>query len=425
MNVRASAAKVIFQVIDRGVSLSSSLPRVQRGVDSRDRALLHEICFGVLRHFSFLELIVNELIHVPLKGPKHIFHHLIMVGIYQVHFMSIPDHAAINETVEAAGELKGPWMKSLINAVLRRFHRDQEKWAATASLCDLGRLRHPEWLLNLLRMAYPENWRAAVEANNQRAPMWIRVNRKHTTANKYRALLSQSGIDSSLHDEAPDALRLVIPSEVDRLPHFSEGWISIQDAASQLSVDYLSPESGELILDCCAAPGGKAAHILEREPSAKVVAVDHSRIRLEKLKENLIRLGLKATVILGDALQPEVWWAGEKFDRILLDAPCSATGVIRRHPDIKWLRKSEDIKKVAELQKAMLKSTWAQLKSGGVLVYATCSVIPRENSEQIVQFLSETPDSLLIKSDSNSPGRQILPGEKDMDGFYYAVLKKR
>lgn len=425
MNVRAAAANVIFQVVDKGASLSSALPEAQQHIHARDYALLQEICFGVLRYLPRLESIVNELMDTPLKGKQRVFHHLILVGVYQISFMRIPDHAAVGETVEATKDLKGPRLRGLINGVLRNYQRNQEELNTMATSHDAGKYGHPNWLLKLLKQSYPEQWENVVEANNQKAPMWLRVNQKHMTTRDYQSLLNEQNIDSYLHEETPNAIKLAAPYDVHKLPHFSEGWVSVQDGAAQLSVEYLTPQPGELILDCCAAPGGKTAHILEREPTAKVVAIDCDNNRLQRVKENLARLNLHAEVIQGDARYPEHWWQGEKFDRILLDAPCSATGVIRRHPDIKWLRRANDIEQLAILQKEILHAMWLQLKSGGTMVYATCSITPQENKEQIHQFLADTSDAILVDSNPDSPGRQILPGENDMDGFYYAVLKKQ
>ncbi|WP_282177653.1 16S rRNA (cytosine(967)-C(5))-methyltransferase RsmB [Vibrio nereis] len=424
MNVRAAAANVLFLVVDKGHSLSSALPAAQQKVRPRDHALLQEICFGALRYLPRLESIANELMDKPLKGKQRVFHHLILVGIYQLSFMRIPAHAAVGETVEGTKELKGPRLRGLINAVLRNYQRNQEELDAMAVSHDAGKYGHPSWLLKLLKSSYPEQWEQIVEANNNKAPMWLRVNHQHHTRDEYQALLKNENIDSTAHSEANDALRLAAPCDVTLLPGFDKGWVSVQDAAAQLSINYLTPQDRELILDCCAAPGGKTAHILERTQGCDVVAIDCDETRLKRVHENLERLKLQAKVICGDARNPQDWWQGEQFDRILLDAPCSATGVIRRHPDIKWLRRGEDIAALAELQSEILDAMWQQLKPGGTLVYATCSITPQENKEQVKAFLTRTTDAQLEGSDAENPGRQIFPGEEGMDGFYYAILKK-
>lgn len=423
MNVRAAAANVLFQVVDKGQSLSTALPAAQQTIKPRDHALLQEICYGALRYLPRLESIAGELMDKPLKGKQRVFHHLILVGIYQLSFMRIPAHAAVGETVEGTKALKGPRLRGLINAVLRNYQRNQEQLDALAISHDAGKYGHPGWLLKLLQHAYPQQWQNIVDANNSKAPMWLRVNRQHHNRDEYLTLLEQEQIEYTLHPQAQDAIKLAAPRDVFTLPGFEQGWVSVQDAAAQLSVNYLTPENGELILDCCAAPGGKTAHILEHS-QAQVVAIDCDDTRLKRVHENLKRLKLEAQVICGDARNPQQWWQGEQFDRILLDAPCSATGVIRRHPDIKWLRRADDIEALAALQSEILDAMWQQLKPGGTLVYATCSITPQENSQQVKAFLARTADATLLGSDPELPGRQILPGEEDMDGFYYAVLTK-
>ncbi|EOV1174745.1 16S rRNA (cytosine(967)-C(5))-methyltransferase RsmB [Vibrio fluvialis] len=425
MNVRAAAAQVLFQVVDKGQSLSMALPAAQQNIRPRDHALLQEICYGALRYLPRLESIANALMDNPLKGKQRVFHHLILVGIYQLSFMRIPAHAAVGETVEGAQDLKGPRLRGLINAVLRNYQRNQEQLDAQAVSHNAGKYGHPSWLLKLLQNAYPQQWEAIVEANNSKAPMWLRVNHQHHDRDAYQALLNNENIDSSVHSQAEDALKLAAPCDVTKLPGFEKGWVSVQDAAAQLSLHYLQPQDGELILDCCAAPGGKTAHILERTQGSEVVAIDCDDTRLKRVHDNLKRLNLSAKVVCGDARHPQEWWQGSQFDRILLDAPCSATGVIRRHPDIKWLRRAEDIAALAELQREILDAMWQQLKPGGTLVYATCSITPQENVLQVKDFLARSSDAQLVGSELDNPGRQILPGEEDMDGFYYAVLTKQ
>ncbi|USD60427.1 16S rRNA (cytosine(967)-C(5))-methyltransferase RsmB [Vibrio sp. SCSIO 43140] len=424
MNVRAVAANILFQVVDKGQSLSSALPLGQQQVKPRDQALLQEICFGALRILPRLESVASELMDKPLKGKQRVFHHLILVGLYQIGHMRIPAHAAVGETVEATKALKGPRLRGLINAVLRNYQRNQEELDQKSVSHNAGKYGHPSWLLKLLQQSYPEQWESIVEANNMKAPMWLRVNHQHLPRDDYQALLKNEGIDSTSHPEAQDALKLAAPCDVTKLPGFEKGWVSVQDAAAQLSINYLQPQDGELILDCCAAPGGKTAHILERTKESQVVAIDCDETRLKRVHDNLKRLNLQAKVVCGDARTPQEWWQGEQFDRILLDAPCSATGVIRRHPDIKWLRRADDIEALAELQREIFDAMWQQLRVGGTLVYATCSITPQENRDQVIAFLARTANAELIGSDKENPGRQILPGEHDMDGFYYAVLQK-
>lgn len=424
MNVRAAAARVLYQVVDQGQSLSQQLPLAQQRIAPRDAALLQEMCYGTLRWLPRLEQIVQSLMDKPLKGKQRVFHHLILVGLYQLGYMRIPAHAAVAETVNATQTLKRPQLRGLINAILRQYQREQTTLDEASTANAAGEFCHPSWLLKRLQEAYPEQWQAIVAANHQKAPMWLRVNRQYHRPDTYLALLKEAGIDGECFVEAGDAIKLAKPCDVSRLPGFDQGWVSVQDAAAQLAVDYLTPQANETILDCCAAPGGKTCHILEHQPSAHVTAIDADAQRLSRVKENLARLGLNATVKQADARKPSTWHSGPAFDRILLDAPCSATGVIRRHPDIKWLRRDSDIAALVTLQAAILDAMWQQLKPGGTLVYATCSVLPDENRHQIRDFLARTPDANLRTGTSEVPGRQILPGEQDMDGFYYACLEK-
>ena len=425
MNVRAAAANVLFQVVDKGHSLANALPVAQQTIKPRDHALLQEICYGALRYLPRLESTANQLMDKPLKGKQRVFHHLILVGIYQLSFMRIPAHAAVGETVEATKALKGPRLRGLINAVLRNYQRSQAELDQLALSHDAGLYAHPSWLLKLLQTSYPEQWQAVVSANNNKAPMWLRVNRRHHSREQYSQLLNDERIEHSLHDEAQDAIKLTKPCDVQQLPGFDQGWVSVQDAAAQLSLNYLTPQDGERILDCCAAPGGKTAHILETTQDCDVTAIDSDDTRLKRVHENLQRRNLQAKVICADARNPQDWWQNQLFDRILLDAPCSATGVIRRHPDIKWLRRADDITTLAQLQSEILDAMWQLLKPGGTLVYATCSIAPQENSQQVAAFLQRTSDAKLQGSEAANPGRQILPSEADMDGFYYAVLRKQ
>ncbi len=424
MNVRAAAARVLFQVVDKGQSLSSALPAAQQTIRPRDHALLQEICYGVLRHLPRIESIAGQLMDKPLTGKQRVFHHLILVGIYQLAFMRIPAHAAVGETVESTKTLKGPRLRGLINAVLRNYQRNQEELDAISVSHDAGKYGHPIWLLKTLQQAYPDQWESIAESNNNKAPMWLRVNSQHHSRDEYLSLLNQTDIEAIPHPQAKEALMLTSPCDVQKLPGFDKGWVSVQDAAAQLAIEYLQPKNGELILDCCAAPGGKTAHILERTENCRIIAIDSDNSRLKRVHDNLQRLNLTAEVYCADARHPEQWWQGELFDRILLDAPCSATGVIRRHPDIKWLRRAEDIDALAALQSDIIDAIWQQLKPGGTMVYATCSVMPQENQEQISAFLNRTLDAKLEQSETSCPGRQILPGEVNMDGFYYAVLHK-
>ena len=427
MNVRALAAKCVHKVVDKGRSLSDELPAILNQVDGKDKGLLQELCYGVIRHLPELEQTVRLLMKKPLSGKQRICHFLLLTGIYQIKYTRIPDHAALSETVDGAIKLKSSHLKGLINGVLRNFLRNKDI-LSTHENSDAIKYNHPGWFIKKVQQAYPDAWPEILVANQEKPPMWLRVHQKHHSVNEYLEKLTGAEITHSYIDEKSGAIALQSAVDVNRLPGFEQGHVSIQDGAAQQAAYLLDCQPGDKVLDCCAAPGGKTCHILEHTTDLEsVTAIDVEKDRLERVKDNLARLQLSANVMVGDAADPEKWWNGEHFDRILLDAPCSGTGVIRRHPDIKWLRKSTDIPKLVELQQQILKNIWAILKPGGVLLYATCSILPEENAEQIEQFLKDTVDAELLplNGDNNAIGWQILPNENSMDGFYYAKLHKK
>jgi len=429
-NIRALAAKCCFAVIDKGRSLGDELPKAQAKVEGKDKGLLQELCYGVLRYLPALEYDLRQLMDKPLKGKQRVGHFLILVGIYQVKYTRIPDHAAVSETVAATKPLKCDFLRGLINGVLRNIQRNLAKESSeesTANLPDPIKYSHPSWFIKKLQSAYPDQWESILTANLERPPMWIRVNQQHHNIEQYLQLLEQAEIEIELVDTKSSAIKLTTALDVNKLPGFVDGWVSVQDGAAQQAATLLNCQAGDNVLDCCAAPGGKTCHILELTPElANMTAIDIEESRLLRVQENLTRLNLSAKVITADAASQD-WWDGKLFDRILLDAPCSGTGVIRRHPDIKWLRKADDIEKLVILQQQILKSIWSLLKPGGTLLYATCSILPEENSQQIQQFISENNNAKLVpicENDKNI-GWQILPNEQSMDGFYYAKLEKQ
>ena len=427
VNVRALAARCCFAVVDKGRSLSDELPTHQSKVDGKDKALLQELCYGVLRLLPALEYDLRQLIDKPLKGKQRVGHFLLLVGIYQISHTRIPDHAAVSETVAASKPLKNDHLKGLINGVLRNYQRNQEKQPKEViTLPDPVKFSHPGWFIKKLQHAYPNNWQEILNANLERPPMWLRVNIKHHSISQYVDLLTEANIEQEFIDELSGAIKLSQAVDVNKLPGFSNGWVSIQDGAAQQAATLLSCQPNDNVLDCCAAPGGKTCHILELNTElSSLTAVDIEETRLLRVQENLSRLNLSAKVVAADAADNNnSWWNGELFDRILLDVPCSATGVIRRHPDIKWLRKPDDIEKLTLLQKKILKNIWSLLKPGGTLLYATCSILPEENNLQVESFINENQDATHIPITKSAIGWQILPNEQSMDGFYYAKLKK-
>ncbi len=425
MNLRALAAKVVFQVLEKGISLSVALPDQQRHLDNgKDKALLAELCYGVMRYLPQLDKQVSDCMSKQMKGKQRIVHQLLLVGCYQLYFTRIPSHAAISETAEACRQLKFEGLVKVVNGVLRNIQR-QEKPLATDN--DTLAYNTPAWIIKRLKEAYPDSWQNVIEQSHERPPMWLRNNQQSQTRETYLQALAGLEIEAEAGN-SPDSILLSSPRDVMQLPGFETGAASVQDGAAQWAATLLAPQGNELVLDACAAPGGKTCHLLELAPDIKLVAVDFDEKRLERVQQNLDRLSLKAECIHGDAAKIDSWWQGDKFDRILLDAPCSATGVIRRHPDIKWLRKNNDIEELAQLQAQIFDHCWKWLKPGGTLLYATCSILPQENKDQVSAFLARTPDATLVpiaeQADPNDIGWQIVPGQNNMDGFYYARLVK-
>ena len=427
VDLRADTAWVIFQVLEQGKSSREALAMAQARHSKKDAAWLQEMAMGVFRHLPQLQIWLRELLEQPLKGSKKILEHVILLGFYQQAFSRVSDHAAVAATVNAAEVLGGKGLKGLINAILRNFQRQQ--LAEQVSDNPIIQSGLPKWLYKRLANAYPQELESLLSGMNQPAPIWLRVNQQQCTQPDYCNALAEADIRFALSEAHPDAIIMLDRTPITTLPGFAEGWFSVQDGAAQLAAPLLDAQPGERILDCCAAPGGKSAHILERTTGlAQLIALDSEASRLTRMTENLQRLQLHANLVCADAAELDSWWDGNCFDRILLDAPCSATGVIRRHPDIRWLRKSADIEVLQALQYKILTNLWRTLKPGGTLVYATCSVLPVENKAQISRFLQEHSNAQLLPIQPGEtieqPGRQILPGEQQMDGFYYARLLK-
>ncbi|MCO6524002.1 MAG: 16S rRNA (cytosine(967)-C(5))-methyltransferase RsmB [Candidatus Schmidhempelia sp.] len=418
INLRAVAAKAIYEVLEQGRSLSSVLPLLQTSLNDRDKALTAEICFGILRTLPEQEFMIQQLMDKVMTGKNRIVHYLLMVGIYQLVYTRVPSHAAVAETVNAVGSISKRHFKGLINAILREFQRQQvllkQKFQQQGNTT-----LHPTWLIKRWQQHYPDNWQTIIAANNQKPPMWLRVNQRYHSTTEYLQKLIENNIEATSSQKITGAIRLIKPVPVNELPGFDKGWVTVQDLSAQYAATLLEPKAHETILDLCAAPGGKTTHILEIAPQANVWAVDIDDGRLKRLNDNLIRLNLSATVKVGDGRYPELWCQDTLFDRILLDAPCSATGVIRRHPDIKWLRRNSDIDELALLQQQILFAIWPYLKPGGTLVYSTCSILAEENNLQIKGFLNKVNNAKLERNMI-----QLLPDEKGGDGFFYAVLKK-
>ncbi len=430
MNVRAVAALALGLVLGEGRSLAIALPAALERVDSRDRGLLQELCYGACRWYLQLQVMLDRLLTRPLSAAEPTVHALLLIGLYQLWYSRIPEHAAVAETVAAARQLRKSWALGLTNAVLRSATRRRAELTAALESDPQARTAHPTWLLDRLQRDWPDAWPAIVSANNARPPFVVRVNLRHCDSERYRQRLIESGRIAEPVPGVQSALILAEPTDVATLPGFAEGWLSVQDAAAQLAAPLLNVQAGQRVLDACAAPGGKTGHLLECEPSLDLTALDRHAGRLKQVQDQLRRLRLTARLVAGDARRPADWWDGVPYDRILVDAPCSATGVIRRHPDIKLLRRDSDIAALAEQQGAILAGLWPLLRPGGELLYVTCSVLRQENEQVIAAFLAGHPDAVErpIMADwghAGRHGRQLLSGEADMDGFYYARLCKR
>ncbi|MDW2775349.1 16S rRNA (cytosine(967)-C(5))-methyltransferase RsmB [Pseudomonas sp. BEA3.1] len=430
MNPRLAAARALAAVLSGKASLNSSLPAQLDKVDERDRGLTQDLAFGTARWQPRLDLLAAQLLQKPFKAADADVQALLLVGLYQLFYTRIPAHAAIGETVGCADKLKKPWAKGLLNAVLRRAQREGEELLAGMERDPVVRTAHPRWLQKALKAFWPEQWEAICAANNAHPPMILRVNRRHHSRDAYLALLAEAGIGASACQYSRDGIVLAEACDVRGLPGFAEGWVSVQDEAAQLSADLLELAPGQRVLDACCAPGGKTCHLLEAEAGlAHMVAIDLEAKRLTRVRKNLDRLQLDAELIACDARDTASWWDGKPFQRILLDAPCSATGVIRRHPDIKLTRQADDIPALATLQGELLDALWPTLEVGGMLLYATCSSLPTENTEVIKAFLARTPGAreldLATEAGLRQPhGRQLLAQEGGHDGFYYAKLIK-
>lgn len=429
-NIRAIAATILVKVSRQGRSLNELLPYRKCSLSGQDEALLQELCFGVCRWYVRLTYLTDQLLKKPLKGKDEDLLMLLLVGLYQLSSTRIPAHAAINETVAATKNLGKPWARGLVNALLRRFQRERAAIIEQASAIPEYQYSHPQWLLTRLQKAWPDQWPAITAANNRKGPMTLRVNDRKTDRDDYLRELQKNTIEGTSCRSAPQGIVLTKPAQIDALPGFNTGLVSVQDEAAQLAAGLLELAPDQRILDACSAPGGKCCHILEQQPAIKDLwAVELISSRIEKIKRNLERLELSAHLVTADISEPDQWWDGKPFDRILLDAPCSATGVIRRHPDIKLLRRNADIDKLAKQQLSMLFRLWPLLKSGGLLLYATCSILPEEDEQVIASFMANTSDAReeVINADWGEPGRigrYLLPTIDGPDGFYYAKLRK-
>jgi 16S rRNA (cytosine967-C5)-methyltransferase len=423
---RAVAARVLDAVLHRGRSLkaelSAQLPQLD---DPRDRALVEAICFAVLRQPARFEAALKAWIPRPLGRRDDELRALLYAGFAQLDPLALPAHAAVAATVEAARSLGRTHQAGMVNALLRRAQREGLPAGDPAA-------HWPQWLRRRLQQDWPQDHARILEASAQTPPLWLRVNRARQSREAYRQRLLEAGIESHADGDAADALRLDASLAVAQLPGFAEGAVSVQDLSAQRVADALSLPSGARVLDACAAPGGKAAHLLERDPALHLIAMDVDAARLDRVRSTFARIGVgaNARLVAGDAARLQDWWDGTPLDAVLIDAPCSATGIVRRQPDVLLHRRESDLAPLLATQAQLLDALWTTLAPGGVLLYATCSVLKAENEVQVDAFLARTPDARAEPLDdsygrASGVGRQRLPGEQGGDGFFYARLRRQ
>lgn len=423
------AAQACLAVLDRGRALDEALaPLLANFDDGRDRALVRRLTHGVMRDWPALDFLGRKLLERPLQSRDRVIYFLLAVALHELRDGREPERAVVHSAVEAAGQFRHGRYRGMVNGVLRNFQRQREQLEAGLADDPVRASGYPRWLIERINADWPLERCQILEAGNAVPPLWLRVNRRHWTREAALAALAAAGYCARVPAGFPDALVLDERAAVSQLPGFSAGGLSVQDGAAQLVVEELALRDGLRVLDACAAPGGKSAHVLERA-EVELTALDLDAQRLARVADNLERIGLCAELVAGDASCPEQWWNGVPFDRILLDAPCSATGVIRRHPDIRWLRRRSDIDALLETQRRMLDALWPLLKPGGILVYATCSIMVAENAGQIRSFLERHSDAQVIDHSelpgrAVEPGRQLLPGDEDCDGFYCLAARR-
>ncbi len=427
--LRAEAARALARIVFDGVSLRSAFDaRAARNADPRDRALLSATLFESTRWWLRFDAALAGMLERPLPPKAREVRALLVLALVQVEVMAMPSYAVVAACVDAVRLLGQPGLAGLANAVLRRWLREHQARLAALDADTTTQAAHPRWIVDALRADWPEAWRGMLEANNHAAALTLRVNRLRSTREALLERLAAEGIGATAHGDLGDAIVLAESTDVSRLPGFAEGHFSVQDGAAQRVATLLDVSDGQRVLDACAAPGGKTAHLLERA-SLDVVALDADAGRLPRLRENLARLGLTADVRQGDAAAPAAWWDGRPFDRILVDAPCSATGIIRRQPDVKLHRRASDIRVLATTQRRLLDALWPLLVPGGRMLYTTCSVLRTENEAVVAGFAAAhaaartiaLPDGL---GEAAGGGRQNLPGSGGMDGFFYALVEK-
>jgi 16S rRNA (cytosine967-C5)-methyltransferase len=421
--VQIEAANIVSKVVYEGRNLTQVLGETMRRQSSftaQEKGALQDLCYGTLRFYSRFRQMLDSLLERPLKESRLGF--LLLVAMYQLQHTKVGHHAIVDQAVRAA-KIMSPTAGGLVNAILRNFLRKQTALLQAADQNEESCYSYPHWWIDAVKEQYGDQAKTILESGNQHPPMTLRVNTKHTDVAEYQELLAAQ--DILTHRVETVAITLERPIGVERLPNFSEGWVSVQDAGAQHAARILDVQDGMRVLDACAAPGGKTAHLLELA-NITLIALDKDEERLRRVRENLQRTQVNAQLVCGDAANSAEWWDGQLFDRILADVPCSASGVVRRHPDIKWLRRPEDIEKFAIQQEQILESLWSLLAGNGKLLYATCSIFGRENRQTISTFLSRHPEAKEVEIDSvpDMLQGQLLPNDEH-DGFFYALLRKQ
>lgn len=423
INTQLIAASVVSQVL-AGSSLTIVLKscwQKHSALSNQEKGAIQDFSYGVLRFYGQLTEILTKLLDKPLQNKRLFF--LLLIGLYRLVYSKLPEYTVVNQAVSASRALvKNNKIQGLVNAVLRNFIRRKETLLANAAEKEIGRYSHPQWWINKLRKQYPQQFQTILKVNNKRPPMTLRVNQRKISVAAYQQLLSAHNMDTELIWS--QALILKKAVSVDQLPGFYDGLVSVQDAGAQLAAPLLDMHQGMRILDACAAPGGKSTHLLE-QADISLTVLDNDNTRLAQVKQNLERLQMKAArIICRDVTDPASWWDGQPFDRILADVPCSASGVVCRHPDIKWLRRESDLQQLASYQQKILRALWQILAKNGKLLYITCSIFTEENSLQIEQFIQQHSDAQIVPFSGQALQKgQLLPSAQH-DGFFYALLQK-
>ena len=431
-NPRLIAIRWLTQVIKDGTSVNQLMAQSDDKLEPQDRGLAKQLLFGSLRFYHQLSTITNNLLNKPFKAKDTDILMVLVSGLYQLKYLAVPDHAAISESVELTRLLDKSWASGIVNGVLRSYQRESKNLESQLAKSVQFQFSHPGWMVKRIRQDWPESADSILAENNRQAPMTIRLNSLKTDQSSYLTKLDLLTVNSVIHPLAKDGLVLEKPMDVSLLPGFSDGEVTVQDAAAQLAVEMMDLKKGQRVLDGCSAPGGKTTHLIQRQPDIQLTAVELSASRADKITQTLARLGMQCNLKIADILDTESWWDGQLFDRILIDVPCSASGVIRRNPDIKVHRLATDIAPLVAIQKQILEKCWQLLKPGGRLIYATCSIFKAENEEQILHFMDNQPVKMVTMpeiidqqlSSRASVGYQILPGEIQMDGFYLCGLEK-